>query len=74
MPFTQQDLDNMAAAIATGATEVRFQDRTVRYQSAKDMLTFYNFMLGEMSGGAAGGGTSALGIIRQIRMTTNKGI
>jgi hypothetical protein len=31
-------------------------------------------MLGEMSGGAAGGGTSALGIIRQIRMTTNKGI
>jgi hypothetical protein len=37
--FTQAQLDALNAAIASGVTEVRYQDRTVRYDSMRDLLT-----------------------------------
>ena len=36
--WTQQHLDDLEAAIAEGALEVRYQDRTVVYRSLNDML------------------------------------
>lgn len=38
MAWTQADLDNLDAAIATGARIVRYQDREVTYQSTQSML------------------------------------
>lgn len=36
--FTQQDLDNLKAALVTGASQVRIGDRTVVYRSQKEIL------------------------------------
>ncbi len=62
--FTITDLAALNAAIASGAQEVRFQDRTVVYRSVKDMLLARTLML------------SALGmtLTRQIRMETQTGL
>ena len=68
--WTPDDLATINAAIATGATEVRFQDRTVRYRDAKDLLllrtTIYNTLYPNGMSGAVN--------TRQIRMYTSKGI
>ena len=37
MAFTQQDLVTLERAIASGAQQVRYADRTVTYQSTADM-------------------------------------
>lgn len=67
MPWTQTDLANLDAAIATGAKVVRFQDRTVEYQSTDAMMaartTINNFL----------NANSAPPITRQIRCFTEKG-
>lgn len=36
--FTQANLNTINEAIATGAMEVRFADRTIRYSSMSDLL------------------------------------
>ncbi len=38
MAWTLQDLDNLEAAMASGAAEVRYGDKSVRYQSTTAML------------------------------------
>jgi len=38
MAFTQAQLDALEAAIASGTLEVRYGDKTVRYQSTSDMI------------------------------------
>ena len=42
--FTVADLASINSAIASGATEVRFQDRTIRYRSMQDMLIARNLI------------------------------
>lgn len=67
MPWTQADLANLDAAIATGAKVVRFQDRTVEYQSTDAMMaartTINNFL----------NANNTPPITRQIRCFTEKG-
>lgn len=70
----------LAAAIGTGAKVIRFQDRTVEYQSSDDMIKAANWLYmqlasqGLLPAGGAGlfGGTN--GINRSIRTYTNKGL
>jgi hypothetical protein len=38
MAFTQAQLDALETAIASGTLEVRYGDKTVRYQSTSDMI------------------------------------
>lgn len=38
MAFTQDDLDAIDEAIATGESSVKFSDRTVTYRSTDDLL------------------------------------
>jgi hypothetical protein len=80
----QQELQTLWSAIVAGVTEVRFQDRTVRYASVKDMIAAYNFAVQTGAGngcacgcggptGVAGAGGPG-GPNRQIRMYTQKGL
>jgi hypothetical protein len=65
----QAQLDALQLAIAGGVRTVRFQDRTVEYQSINDMIKAANYiyLLLYPSGGPNGG-------YRQVRMYTNKGL
>jgi hypothetical protein len=36
--FTQADLDNLKAALVSGAMEVTIGDRTIKYRTQKDLL------------------------------------
>jgi hypothetical protein len=38
MAFTQSQLDALEAAIASGTLEVRYGEKSVRYQSTADMI------------------------------------
>jgi len=47
--FTTSELETLSAAIATGATEVRYADRTVRYNSLQQMLELRDRMVRELA-------------------------
>lgn len=53
MAYTQEDIDALKAAIATGATEVTFGSgpdrRTVIYRSLAEMRSILGDMLGEVA-------------------------
>ena len=70
--FTAANLVALQAAIqsANGATEVRFQDRTVRFNSIKDMLLLQTAMFNAVY---PGNGTTG-GPTRQYRMRTGTGM
>jgi hypothetical protein len=61
----QADLQLLQSAIASGVTEVRFQDRTIRYASVKEMIAASNYIYQLLYG---------TGQNRQIRIYTNKGL
>jgi len=65
MAFTQSDLDAIDAAIKAGVSEVRYQDRTVKYQSIKDMMEARTLIVTELNVGAQ--------TIRQSRVYTDRG-
>lgn len=44
MAFTLQQIASLEAAIAEGVTEVRYQDKTVKYNSIDDMIKALNLM------------------------------
>lgn len=67
MAFTQSQLDALDAAIATGALEVRFADRSVRYNSIADMMKARTFVALELM--RQNGQTP----IRQVRFYSDKG-
>lgn len=46
--FTQEMLDKLEAAIASGAMEVRYSDKIVKYQSLTDMLRIRALMRREL--------------------------
>jgi hypothetical protein len=64
----QVEYNTLQSAIAGGVTEVRFQDRTVRYASVKDMILAANYIYQQLAGTTGAGGC------RQVRMFTNKGL
>jgi hypothetical protein len=61
----QDQLTALQNAIASGVTEVRFQDRTIRYTSTKEMIAASNYLYQLLYGA---------GQNRQIRIYTNKGL
>lgn len=67
MAFIQADLDKINAAIASGAAEVRFSDRTLRFDSMADRLRAKAVIEAELSKG------SATPIVRQIRPVIGSG-
>ena len=50
MAWAQADIDALEAAIATDAKEVSYLDKTVRYNSAPDMLSLLKQMKDELAG------------------------
>lgn len=62
----------LQSAIALGARTVRFQDRTVEYQSVSDMIKAASYMYLLLAGQGLIPGVN--GVTRQIRMYTNKGV
>lgn len=67
MPWTSTDLSTIDAAIASGAKMVRFQDRTIEYQSIADLMKarteINNYLMSQSSPPPT----------RQIRVFTDKG-
>lgn len=47
MPDYSAEIAALTAAIATGALEVRYQDRTVRYDSFEKLLARLNWLKGQ---------------------------
>jgi hypothetical protein len=53
MAWTQQDLDALSEAIASGATTVAYEGKTVTYRSLDDLLRLQNIIaiaLGQVPG------------------------
>lgn len=48
MPYTVQDLQALEAAIATGALEVEYADKKIKYRSLAEMQQIRNQMLQEL--------------------------
>lgn len=71
LPINPESLIALQQAIAVGARVVRFQDRTIEYQSTDDMIKAANYINGLIN---SGGVTSAGSQYRQIRFYTNKGL
>ena len=63
----QSFLDTLDTAILTGARVVRFQDRTIEYQSVKDMYA------ARVDGQAQLDALNGTMPVRQYRVYTNKG-
>lgn len=49
MPFTQTDLAALDAAIASGERRVSYGDRTVEYQSLKEMMAARRLIQSELN-------------------------
>ena len=67
--FTLANLQALDAAIQSGASEVRFQDRTVRYKSAAEMLILRTLMVNQIYPSGA-----SPSINRVVRMRGSKGL
>jgi hypothetical protein len=59
-------------AIGLGARVVRFQDRTIEYQSVDEMIKAANYLYLKLA--STGGIPGVTGVTRQIRAYTNKGL
>lgn len=53
MAFTQAQLDALEAAIASGTLEVRYGEKSVRYQSTADMIKARDLIRDQLSVAAA---------------------
>lgn len=67
MAVTQDDLDKLDAAIASGAKKVKYRDREVEYQSTDEMLKARTWMSTQLAATSGGSGE------RVQRSTFNKG-
>lgn len=70
MAWTQTDIDKLKAALAQGATRVRFSDREVTYRDLNEMKETLRMMQSEVD--------AASGVVRtrprQVRFVTGKGL
>ena len=53
MAWTQENLDDLKAAIAEGVTSVAYRDRTVVYRSLDEMLRTKDLIESELSSSSA---------------------
>jgi len=67
MAWTQDDLDRIDVAIASGKQEVRFGDRSVKYFTLDELLKIRSEVAGAISG------ASGRPVIRQVRFATRSG-
>jgi len=67
VPYTQDQLDLLRKALATGERRVTFGDKTVEYRSVEELQT----AIREVE--AALAKENATPVVRQIRVTTYKG-
>lgn len=51
MAWTQKQIDDLRAIIASGEASARYEDRAVTYRSLEELRS----VLGELEGGLAGG-------------------
>lgn len=72
MAFTQTDLDNINAAVATGELSVEVNGRKVVYRNMDDLIKARNIIQAELAGAAAGATTPRRGSY-QVRFTTARG-
>jgi hypothetical protein len=72
----QAQYDALQEAIGLGARTVRFQDRTIEYQSIDEMIKAANYLFLKLAstGGATDANGNPIGVKRQVRMYTNKGL
>ena len=54
MAWTQADVDSMKEAIASGAEEVQFSDRRIKFRSKQEMLDILKLMQDDIAGNNAG--------------------
>lgn len=66
MAFTQEQIEALEAAIATGTLKVKYADREVTYQDTASMLKALAVMKGEVAAAAGEAGFR--------RIATNKGL
>lgn len=69
MAFTSADLASIDTAIATGAVEVRFQDRTVKYNNTQGLILARSLIYAELHPA-----NTSPAITRQVRIHTCKGL
>jgi hypothetical protein len=50
MAWTQDDVDEIKKAIASGAEEVQFSDRRIKFRSKDEMLELLKLMQDEVAG------------------------
>ena len=48
--FTQADLNNLRAALVSGAKRVQCGDRTIEYQSKKELMEIIEMVQNELNG------------------------
>lgn len=72
MAFSQTDLDNLNAAIATGELTVEFGGRRVTYRSIDDLIRARSLVAGELAGQSAAQGATRRGAFR-VTFTTHRG-
>lgn len=54
MAYSQEDLDNIKAAIASGERRVRLADKEVEYRSVAEMLAVKSLIENELTGNKLG--------------------
>lgn len=70
MAWTQTDIDKLKAAIAQGATKVKFADREVTYRSLDEMRETLRILQAEVD--SASGVTRPR--LRKVQFITHKGL
>jgi hypothetical protein len=70
MAYTQSDLDNLDAAIASGHLTVRVEGRWIEYRSLPELMQARAHVANQMT--AATAGTERRGVFR-FRFTTSRG-
>ena len=64
---------SLKSAIGMGAKVVRFQDRTIEYQSTEEMIMAANYLYQQLAAQGLIPGLTG-GMTRQYRAFTNKGL
>ncbi len=72
MAFTQTDLDNIDAAVATGELSVELDGRKVVYRSMDDLIKARTLIQSGLAAAAAGSASPRRGSF-QVRFTTARG-
>jgi len=68
--FTQNQLDTLRSAFATGQLRVSYGDKTVVYRSLEEMKD----LMGVMERDIASSSSYATKQVRQVRIRTSKGV